>query len=252
LIYTGTTKDKPREKFIETKFQEKLPASLAYSYRIFDGNAPGSSGNSNGVPERGEKVALEVTVKNFGPGVSEETVVNIKNKEGEHVFLTKARDMIGKLEVGKQGKALLTFDVKESFDGEKFEIDFFAVDQRTKSTITDTLHFQKKGADFTIDPPFQAMQQAPDVEILRASRQEGEEYHFFAEVRSEKSIQDIAIFSNGKKQFYLNLANQADQKKRKVDVKLPLEDGLNSIVIQARGDRNLISQKNISIVYRIP
>jgi hypothetical protein len=52
----------------------------------------------------------------------------------------------------------------------------------------------------------------------------------------------------GKKLYYDNLQDQS-VKNKVIDVDVPLVDGLNSIVIQARGGRDLINQKALSVVY---
>ena len=69
-----------------------LPRPLyAYNYEIVDDGRYGSVGNGNGIPEIGEKIALLIRVKNIGNGLSEKTVLSLKNLSGDKIFLEKGR-----------------------------------------------------------------------------------------------------------------------------------------------------------------
>lgn len=246
-LYTEKTIENPYKTSIATQFIEKTSPHLAYSYKIWDGGKKGTKGNQNGIPEKGEQIAMEVMVKNFGPGVSEKTVVNLQNTLGDHVFLEKARDTIGKIAAKQEKKAELKFAVKDSFHDDEFTIKFFAVDNETKSTISDTLVFNKKMAK--IEPKPEKLQVIPRIEMEASTRQIHNRYKVVAQIKNDTNLKDIAVFVKGKKLYYDNLENEK-KKTKLIDVTLPLEDGLNSIVIQARGARELINQKNLSVVYK--
>lgn len=246
-VYTAEAGETPIKTMIATQFLEKTSPNLAYSYRLFDGGRDGTTGNANGVPERGEKVALEVTVKNLGPGASEKTIVNLQNTQGDHVFLSKGRATLGELKTGQEAKADLSFHVRESFDKEDFSIKLSALDDQTKTSISDTLKFSAKKTPVN-DPVFGQLQVTPRIEISAATTQIKDKYKIVATVMDETKLKDIAIFVKGKKLYYDNLLD-ASVKNKVIDVDVPLVDGLNSIVIQARGGRDLINQKNLSVVY---
>lgn len=246
-VYTAEAGEAPVKTMIATQFLEKISPNLAYSYRLIDGGGSGTVGNSNGVPERGEKVSLEVTVKNLGPGISEKTIVNLQNTQGDHVFLTKGRATLGELKTNQEAKAELRFDVRESFDKEDFSIKLFALDDQTKTNISDTLKFSAKKTP-VIDPVFGQLQVTPRIEISAATTQIKDKYKVVATIIDDAKLKDIAVFVKGKKLYYDNLLDQS-VKNKVIDVDVPLVDGLNSIVIQARGGRDLINQKSLSIVY---
>jgi hypothetical protein len=248
-VYSQESEKTPFKKMISTQFIEKTSPHLAYSYKMFDGGRTGTNGNGNGIPEKGEKLAMEVTVKNLGPGISQKTIVNLQNTEGDHVFLSKARAALGVLKTGEQAVAELDFEVKASFDKDEFNIKFFAVDDETKTSILDTLTFNSK-TEPKADPKTGELQITPRIEVSAATAQFKDKYKIVATVLDEARLKDISIFVKGRKLYYDNLQTPDQAIKSKViNVDVPLEEGLNSIVIQARGARDLINLKNISVVY---
>jgi len=64
---------------------------FAYKFEIVDDGRFGSTGNGNGKPERDEEFALLFDIKNIGQGISDKTVVTLKNLSGDSVFLERGR-----------------------------------------------------------------------------------------------------------------------------------------------------------------
>jgi len=248
VTYTEKTLENPSKKFVETMFVEKVQPQLAYSYKINDGNGKFTSGNNNGIPEKGEKVNLEISVKNLGPGDSKNTIINIKNKEGKFVFLKKARDTIGLLKPKDTITKNLIFDIKKDFDKDDFTIDFFAIDDDTKASINDTLKFHLVDPKSANPQPDQ-LQIAPSITISDETKQTKDKLLLVGTATDPIQLKDIAIFVRGRKLIYINLEDGTKTKKKAFRVELPLEDGINSVVIQARGQRDLNTQKSLSVVY---
>ena len=247
-IYTEKTEAAPIKKLIATHFVEKTAPDLTYSYQLYDGNGNGSVGNSNSIPEKGEKIALVVKIKNVGPGVSEKTIVNLQNTEGDYVFLSQARQNLGLLKPNDEATANLAFEIKDNFDKADFNIKLAALDDNTKASIADTLTFNA-AAPKKMDPKPGEMQVTPRIEVSAATTQIKDKYKIVATVLGDAGLKDIAIFVKGKKLFYDNLQGGTIVKSKVIAVDVPLEDGLNTVVIQARGARDLINQKNLSVVY---
>ena len=248
VTYTEKTLNKPHSTYAHTHFVEKQQPQFTYTYQVLDGNAPDTTGNKNGIPEKGEDVVLKVSVKNLGPGLSEKTIVNIKNTEGKYVFLKKARDTMGSLKPAQTASSDLRFNIKENFSKDKFAIDVFAIDDDTKAGISDTLTFNLNKA-IPSDPKPNTFQTAPKIMISDKTKQVGDKLMLTASVEDQTSLKDIAVFSKGKKIIYINTEKEKNTKKKDISIEIPLEDGINSVVIQARGTRDLLSQKSISVVY---
>lgn len=249
--FTEKTTDRPQTQYAATRFIEKEQPQFAYTYRIDDGRSPDTKGNKNGIPEPGERVNLEVSLKNLGPGESRNTIINIKNTEGRFVFLKKARERLGVLRPNQTATRPLTFNIKESFDKPEFAIDFFAIDDDTKASINDTLTF-KLTQPLAGTPPSGKLQVAPTITISENTRQVADKVYLEGTVSHPEALKDVAIFVKGRKRVYINLENGAVVTKKNFKAVLPLEEGINPIVIQARGRRDLQSQKSLSIVYTQP
>lgn len=250
-IYASEIGETPLKESITTVFEEKPSPQFAYSYQLFDGNGAKSVGNGDGIPQKGEKIALEVTLKNVGKGTAAKAEVNLQNALGDMVFLDKARATLGEIKNGGEAKGELMFSVRDAFDKDEFSIKLFALDMDSKTSISDTLKFDKT-KDKALVPPTGQVQVIPDIVISDTSAQNGDKYRVVAKIDNATPLKDIAIFVKGKKIYYDNLQGGAAITSKEVAVTVPLEDGLNPIVIQARGDRDLISQKNVSVVYRDP
>ena len=247
-IYAQNMDSDPVKVKIPTKIIEKIAPKFSYSYKIIDGGTHDTKGNKNGIPEKGENISIEVSIKNIGQGKSEKTLLNIKNKHGRYVFLKKARADIGALDPNQIGKGTLQFTVNEEFDKDLFELNVFAVDDVTKTSINDTLKFNLK--DLKADSPSpQTFQTAPKINISKQTKQNNNKFIIDGTAIDTKKLKDITIFASGKKIFYSNFEKKGVTTKHEFHSEFELEDGLNLIIIRARGERNLTSHKTLSVVY---
>jgi hypothetical protein len=210
-----------------------------------------TKGNSNGIPEKGESVALEVTLKNLGLGSSENTIVNIHNTEGAFVFLKKARETLGKLKPQESTTAKLYFDVRDGFDKDNFSIDFFAIDDKTRTSISDKLKFNIKDK-MSNDPPPGQLQLTPKIVMNENWQQNKNQLKISGQATDSSALKDIIVYAKGRKLLYINLENKPGTQFQDFMADLPLEDGANDILIQVRGARDIVVQKNMAFVYHDP
>lgn len=133
--------DANKSKIADYDFNIKTNALLrplyAFNYEIVDDGRHGSVGNGNGIPEVGEKVALVIRVKNIGDGVSEKTLVSLKNLSGNQIFLEKGRIELENLAPGEIRETSFTFNDKKSESPIEFEIQI--VDEVFRDGITSKL-----------------------------------------------------------------------------------------------------------------
>ena len=110
--------DAHKSKIPDSDFKIKingLPRPLyAFNYEIVDDGRYNSLGNGNGIPETGEKIALVFRIKNIGTGISEKTIVSLKNLSGDSIFLEKGRTEFENLAPNEVGEAAFAFLVKKS------------------------------------------------------------------------------------------------------------------------------------------
>lgn len=117
---------------------DALPRPLyAFNYEIVDDGRYGSTGNGNGIPEVGEKIALVIRVKNIGDGVSEKTLVSLKNLSGNQIFLEKGRIEFENLAPGEIRETSFSFSDKKSESLIEFEIQI--LDEVFRDGITSKL-----------------------------------------------------------------------------------------------------------------
>ncbi len=247
LVYTEKSAETPLTKYIATSFIDLPQPQLAYSYKIQDDNSDTTKGNGNGIPEAGESIKMSVSVKNMGTVDSQKTSINLKNNEGKFVFLTKARDTIGLIKAGLTVTKDLTFDVKPDFAKDELKIDFFALDGETKASISDKLVFKTKPTPLA-EPKSDQLQTAPQVDIL-SSTFSNSTLSLKAIAKDTANLKDITVFAKGRKVFYVNLEKSKGATEQAIDQEIPLEEGINSIVIQARGQRDILGQKSMSVVF---
>jgi carboxyl-terminal processing protease len=245
--YTEKTAENPFLVYADTHFVQKIQPRFSYSYNIIDGQNKETTGNKNGIPEPGETVMLNVSLKNLGPGTSEKTLINLKNTEGKYVYLKKARDSLGILKPHKVTTSALQFTIKHGFTKDTFAMDIYVMDEETKTSLHDTLTFTLK-EPLKAEPKENLFQTAPLITISN-TKQTGNKLFVEALATAPTKLKDIAVFVQGKKTIYLNVEKQSNVKEKKISTEIDLEDGINSVVIQARGQRNLMTQKSLSVVY---
>lgn len=251
LIYTQTTLDKPQKIFMTTRMTETQVPQFAYSYKIYDGITNDTLGNGNGIPEKNETVAIEINLKNLGPGTSENTIVNIRNTEGAFVFLRKARETLGELKPQGSATAKLYFDVRDNFDKDNFSIDFFAIDDKTRTSISDKLKFNIKNK-MNNDPPPGQLQLTPKIVMNNNWQQNKNQLKISGQATDDTALKDIIVYAKGRKLLYINLEDKPGTKIQDFVANLPLEDGANDILIQVRSIRDIAAQKNMAFVYHDP
>ena len=101
--WVSTRNDKVDLKFFQTDYAE-IPGTafdittigndkplFAYNFEVVDDGRFNSSGNGNGKPETGEEFSLVFNIKNVGPGISDKTIVTLKNLSGDSIFLERGR-----------------------------------------------------------------------------------------------------------------------------------------------------------------
>lgn len=251
LTYTQTTMAKPQESLIATRMVETQVPQFAYSYQIDDGMTKDTIGNGNGIPEKNENVAIEINLKNLGLGTSENTIVNIRNTEGASVFLKKARETLGELKPQGSVTTKLYFDVRDNFVKDDFSIDFFAIDDKTRTSISDKLKFNIKNL-MNNDPPPGQLQLTPKIVMNGDWQQIKNQLKISGQATDSTALKDIIVYAKGRKLLYINLENKPGTKLQDFMADLLLEDGANDIIIQVRGIRDIAVQKNMAFIYHDP
>src|SRR4029450_11755823 len=106
---------------------------FAYSYHL------GESAGSPFTLQSGQRAVLTVAIKNVGSVPSQDTVVNLKNLEGEGVYLAEGRNKLGVIEPGATKEAKLAFVLDKSFSKPKLSMELSVADLSVQESITDKM-----------------------------------------------------------------------------------------------------------------
>ncbi|HLD43851.1 MAG TPA: S41 family peptidase, partial [bacterium] len=248
LTYTEKTQTAPLTTHATTQFVEKQQPQFAYSYEVFDGQIPETMGNKNHIPEKGESVVLRVHLKNISQTDAVETTVNLKNKEGKFALIQEARKKLGLLKAQSETSCDLKFSIKNDFAKDKFQLQLFGQDDKSRAGLSDTLTFSQIAPQKATPEP-NHYYGAPTIIIKPETKQSKNKLFLSAQVAHDQPIKDISVFATGKKVLYLNAEKGTQIRKKDITKNIALEDGLNSITIRARGETGLMSEKSITLVY---
>ena len=113
---------------------------FAYSWQLVD------DGNGDGLVQRGEKMHLEVTVKNTGAGPStandDGSTVLLRNATGDGVLLDKSRFAIGVLAPGQSKDFDFPLATDSTLQGDEVVLELMAYDSNLEVESRDKLHFK--------------------------------------------------------------------------------------------------------------
>jgi carboxyl-terminal processing protease len=108
---------------------------FSYAYQLVDD----LKGNGDGLIQRGESLRLHVTVKNVGPGKSNETLAQLRNLSDEGVFINKGRFNVDNLQPGESKSVDFTFDVGKEYRGDNVKVEMTVYDAVLHEFVSDKL-----------------------------------------------------------------------------------------------------------------
>ena len=212
---------------------------FAYSYRLGDPAQP---------LQKGQKSVLSVSIKNLGSVPSQDTVVNLKNLEGEGIYLAEGRNKIGVLEPGATKEAKLAFVIDKSFSKPKLNMELSIADLAVQESITDkmTLNVNQvpalSNSDVLQKPPVIQLTGIEEARSTTLNR-----FYVSGTVTSDTSLKDVLLFVGENKVYLKSADGNPDQKKIIFSSQVPLENKNNLITVLARDQRDLSSHKSFYI-----
>ncbi len=226
--------------------QPKALPGFAYSYRLEN------SGNHFIPLQKGQKVNVVITVKNIGPGRSKETVVNLKNLEGQAIFLAEGRNKLGTIEPGASKEATLSFVIDKTYSKPKINLELSVIDTSTFQNLVDKLTLNLK--ETTSTPPQNRLQTPPLIELtaienIRATPLN--RFYVSGVANSENPLKDVIIFVGDNKVYLKSAEGESSPKKIHFAAQVPLETKKNStnnlITVIVRNHRDVTSHKSFYI-----
>jgi carboxyl-terminal processing protease len=142
---------------------------FAYSYQVIDD----VKGNGDGMVQRGESARMRVTVKNVGPGKSNETLAQLRSLSDEGLDIVKGRFNVDNLAPGEQKNVDFTFDLKNDYRPDSFKVELSVYDAILHEYITDKLTFPVAVGSGTVESAQGAVITTADKIDILSSAQTG-------------------------------------------------------------------------------
>jgi carboxyl-terminal processing protease len=240
----------PKAEPLSLQVEEPEAPLFEYSYRVIDDGSQGTKGNGNGQVEKGETIALAVTLKNTGKGESKKPAVNLKKVTGAEIFIEKGREEMKPIPPGGEAQALLKFRVPGTFDG-KLSFDLNIHDMHLGEDLTDRLDFSTPPPEKAEDrlPPQNAFQAPPLIDLSWKDLPltvKGDSYVLKGTATDDVELRHFFVFVGEDKVFYQSPQTSPKDKPSKTlsfNTTLPLKKGVNLITLAAQDDRELTSRK---------
>lgn len=216
--------------------------AYSYSYTVADEYPGEPARRGDGVIEAGEQqVQLKVTVRNRGGQSLEEVRVKIGPRTDSGLIIDP-RDRTIALPDGGEGRNV-TFDVRlrEDYSGESFDIplSFFASDYGI--LLNDRISIPVGEDSPTAVKRFPPRLSFEPVEM----RTDRDRIKLAVNAVDDEQVKDVYAYRGHEKIFYARNTTGGPSFPATLDV--PLEEGLNRIMVFARDQNDIVSQKTVFI-----
>ncbi|HEX5033419.1 MAG TPA: hypothetical protein VFW62_02970, partial [bacterium] len=196
--------------------------------------------------EAGAKASLKVQVKNEGPGLSKKTVLNLKNLDGEGIFIGKGREKLDELPAGGEKAGALNFTVGRGFAKDKVELELSVSDQETMEVLGDKLKFPIGHAV----PGLSSFETAPRI-VLTPESQPSHTGHKKIKVSGKaedaSGLKDISVYVGDYKaylQVFPDGEGAAASTSANFEAELPLKEKDNNLITILARDKNDLSTRH--------
>lgn len=183
----------------------------------------------------------------MGSAKIKETVVNIKNLEGESVFVSEGRNKFQDFEPGSSKEATLSFTIDKSFDKKKLGLELSIIDMAMQDGLSDKLSIGLGNEESS--PPQNQLQIPPLIQLtgIEGARSTSvNKFYVSGSASSGVDMKDVLIFVNDNKVYLKSVQSEFPKKITFAD-QAPLDKKMNLISIVARDHRNLASHKSFYI-----
>jgi carboxyl-terminal processing protease len=123
----------PVDTEIRTTIKSLDRPVFAYSYEIIDSRR----GNGDGRVQKGEGLAMYLTVKNVGKGRSFETMANLRNLSGDGLLLHDGRFDLSNMTPGDTRRVAFTFDVEPQLADPEAKVELSIRDEDLREGVVE-------------------------------------------------------------------------------------------------------------------
>lgn len=217
---------------------------FAYSFAIEDENSENSARSGDGILEEGERVSLQLTVQNSGTRSSSDVEINLHADEKENFYLDKVRQRLEDIPAGEKRETPLSFRLLEAKEDGEVEMRITITDRGNNTFFSDSLKLQT-------GKPYPRVQSRIPPRIAVSGeipvRTDSDSILLKLEVSDDEEVKEVYAYSGEKKVRYSR--NRDHGTSFPLEVKMPLEEGSNRLLVVARDQKNITSQK-VFFVFR--
>ena len=230
------------ENFQTVITTEPLPRpTFAYKYEVSE---EGRGADKQKI-EAGAQSSIKVQVKNEGPGLSKKTVLNLKNLDGEGIFIGKGREKLDQLPAGAEKGGLLNFSVGKAYSKDKVELELSVSDQETMESLGDKLKFSVGQAV----PGLSSFETAPRIVLnpeSQPSHTGSKKIKVSGKVEDASGLKDVSVYV-GDYKAYLQVFPQGEGNAAvttgNFEAELPLKEKDNNLITIMARDKNDLSTR---------
>src|SRR5690606_15476707 len=150
----GTTVSPGSQRFIDISSAQLPPPDFALTYQLLDAPHCGAMvrRNGDGALPVCERVRLRVNDRNTGDGQAHVAWVNLKNMNGDAVFLHTGREQIKTLPTGEGRVVDFDLEIKKPPTEGEVKLQLSAHDAKIGVALAQTLHFPVAASAVALTP----------------------------------------------------------------------------------------------------
>ena len=245
--------------------------SFAYRYELIDDGTRGTSGDGDGIPEVGEKVALRVEVENTGEGVARDGHVRLRNRSGRPLDLERGNLQVGHprlatgetceldrddgcaptLAPGETFEGWLHFSLRSAPEEGAWKVDLTVGDNERfdRGTVIrggfyEFFQLEESIALVPGEAPDTTWRRPPVIELTRVPEVVTSDAVVSGRVTDDDGVQDVVVFHGEQKIFYRGGSGDPTVP---FTVEPELQPGSNLLVIITRDTEGLTSTHSLSV-----
>jgi carboxyl-terminal processing protease len=244
----------PPEKFASLVATEPIDhPSYAYRMELVEDGKAGSSGNGDGIVEAGENIVLKFHVENQGKGESQKTQVNLKNLDGQGVFISNGRAKLESLKPNETKEASLSFRVDPKFSKDKIELELLIQDNETQEVLRDKLVFPLGGKD--LEHQVIGVQAGPILTLEQLpypTKTKDNKISITGKVEDVSGLKDLSVYVGENKAFLKTFQNTlgGDVKESSFAAAVPLQNEENNLITIMARDKNDLTTRQSFYIYK--
>jgi carboxyl-terminal processing protease len=239
------------ESMVETKPVER--PSYAYQMELHEDGVEGSRGDGDGIVEAGESAVLKFKVENQGKGESQKTQVNLKNLDGEGIFISNGRAKLETLRPQEIKNATLSFRVDPKFAKEKIELELLIQDNESQEVLRDKLVFPLGTAD--LDKRAIGIHAGPILTLEKhpyPTKTKENKISISGRVEDTSGLKDVSVYVGENKAFLKTFEDGQSGEIKESSFAAPVQlknEENNLITIMAR-DKNDLTTRQSFYIYK--